>query len=699
MAVLGIALTLPSLRVGWLVDDHFHRITLQGSSRLAAFLPARTDIFRFAEGGRPQARTLMDLGIMPGAWWLMPETQAAFWRPATMVTHLIDGALWPDSAVAMHAHSILWYGLLILMVALLYRRMMGLGLAAGLAVPLFAIDDAHAMPVAFLANRNSLICAVFGVGAVIAHHRRRQGGGIRWALLALGSLLLSLLAKEAGVAVLGFLLAYELCLAAGSWRRRALALLPAAVVIVAWRIAWTGLGYGLRNVGFYVDPLEEPYRFLLAIVQRLPIYLLGQWAVPSADVCWLWAERSHNMMAYLTAMGLLVVAGLIWMIAPIVRADRMARFWAVAMFLAAVPACSTLPSDRLMMFIGIAAMGLLSRVLVAFAVDDAADDAVDESPFRGHRPSVRWRRAIVWSLIGIHLLLAPVSLAVRASGWGLRDISVRSEPPLLTDPSLPDRDVIFVNPPIALLAHYLPILQDLHDQPIPRRTRALAPGRHPMTVHRPDKHTLVIEPQHGYFDAVLDQLLRDERFPASVGEQITLAGMTVTIREVLPDGRPRSVAFRFDVSLEDRSLLWLQWKEGTWQRFIPPPVGQAITLDASFPWPWPFDWTSKPVASPRNSSAIQGEETSLPRRHGTRGEEKHSDSCDSSASSTLCKRRGESLVQIQRWLGESFDHSTGTLRAGAPTRRNASSPRRTSSSTTYKLGTINSVIPVANRIP
>jgi len=48
----------------------------------------------------------------------------------------------------MHAHSLMWFGLLVVAVTLLYRRLMGLTLAAGLAALLYAVDDAHGMPVA-----------------------------------------------------------------------------------------------------------------------------------------------------------------------------------------------------------------------------------------------------------------------------------------------------------------------------------------------------------------------------------------------------------------------------------------------------------------------------------------------------------------------------------------------------------------------
>ncbi len=67
------------------------------------------------------------------------------------MTHWIDYQLWPDSPLLMHAHSLIWLGLAAATAAFLYRRFEP-SATAGLAVLLFAIDDAHIMPAMWLAN-------------------------------------------------------------------------------------------------------------------------------------------------------------------------------------------------------------------------------------------------------------------------------------------------------------------------------------------------------------------------------------------------------------------------------------------------------------------------------------------------------------------------------------------------------------------
>ena len=125
---LGMLLTLPSLWGGWVIDDHYHRQVLLGSDRLQGILGSRLDLFRFFDGDPERTQRMMDLGIVP--WWTVKDLRGAFWRPVTALTHWIDYALWPATPALMHLQSVVWYGLLIFVVALLYRRLLGSTLVA-----------------------------------------------------------------------------------------------------------------------------------------------------------------------------------------------------------------------------------------------------------------------------------------------------------------------------------------------------------------------------------------------------------------------------------------------------------------------------------------------------------------------------------------------------------------------------------------
>ena len=526
------------------------------------------DIFRFIDGDPQRTGSMMDDGVLP--WWTYRALKAAFWRPVTALTHGLDYQLWPRWPVLMHAHSIMWFALLVFIVSWYYRRLMGLTLASGLAAFLWAIDDAHGMPIAFLANRNIMVCMTFGVWALWAHDRWRRD---HWRYGAwAGPLLLvtALLAKESGVAVFAYLFSYALFLDRAGWKKGFVSLLPYVGVIVTWRVIWTHLGYGMSGAGMYVDPVTEPIRFAGSVLKHAPILLLGQWGVPQADISYV---PGVNMR--IVWMGAVIFEAIIlWLMIPLLRQDRRACFWALGMIFSVIPACATLAADRMLFFVGLGGMGLLSLFLCEVFGRESR-----YRPWRGWRyivPVV----GIIFVLI--HVVLAPVLLPLRASySLGLKNfleaITVRT----VLDDSVARQDVIIVNPPVPMAALYLPVHREVQGLLPPRRVRVLASGYPSVEVERWDAYTLKICPAAGFMPLLFDQLFRNERFPFRRGEQVELAGMSAEIVALNEDNRPSEVIFRFAVPLEDASLRWLRFEEGEFITFIPPPVGESVTLHIS----------------------------------------------------------------------------------------------------------------------
>jgi hypothetical protein len=75
-------------------------------------------------------------------------------------------------------------------------------------------------------------------------------------------------------------------------------------------------------------------------------------------------------------------------------------------------------------------------------------------------------------------------------------------------------------------------------------------------------------------------MFRDKKHAFRVGDRVELTGMAVEIRKLTGDGRPAEAAFTFAVALEDPSLRWLQYKDGSFVPFIPPAVSQTVVLQA-----------------------------------------------------------------------------------------------------------------------
>lgn len=567
VALVAIVLTLPSVFTGWVVDDYFHRVTLTGEGMFAPFVRARFDLFQFFDGDPQRTWRMMDLGFAP--WWTYPHIRGAFWRPLTVLTHWLDYQLWPNSPALMHVQSVLWWGAAAAAVAWLYRRLMAPAWLAGLAALLYAIDDARAMPVGFLANRNALPAVLFGVLALLAHDSWRRGGRRGGAWLAPLLLAASLLSAEAGIATCAYLAAHAVFLDRAGWRRGLLALSPYVVVVVAWRVAWSAQGYGVAGIGLYVDPLNEPLRFLQTLGTHAPLLLLGQWAGPPPELSILLTPTGA---AWHWRAAVVVVAAMTLIVWPLVRRDRLARFWALGMLLALVPVCATFPADRLLVFAGIGAFGLIAQFLRF--VFDPANRAAAPQLWRG--PA----KVMAGLLVVIHLGLAPLALPLRSSDPCGARLASRYALRLPADVDLAGRELIVVNLPNFLHGAYFLPEREAAGLPVPQRLRVLASGMQAVDIRRPDARTLVIRPQRGFISWRFEELVRDERFPMHIGERVALTGMTVKVTALTDDERPAEARFGFDVPLEDPRLYWVCYRDGGFQPFDLPAVGERLSLPA-----------------------------------------------------------------------------------------------------------------------
>jgi hypothetical protein len=565
-AALAVLLALPALCAGLMLDDYYHRTVLLGTSRLRPLLGPPSDMFRFFRGDPNRTGELMDIGLFP--WWTDPSLKAEFLHALTVLTHRLDYALWPNSPVLMHAHSLLWLGALVAVTGAFYRRILGATWSAGVAALLFAVDDAHGGTVGFLANRNALVAATFGVSALIAHDRFRRDGSRPAALLAPLLLLAALFSKEEGIGACAYLGAYALFVdPKGRWRGW-LVLWPYAAAVIAWGALRASWGYGVQDMGLYIDPLTDATRFLAAAAGRLPILLLGQWSPIPADLA---AVLSPRGIAGLWWIAMAFLGLISFAMAPLLRRNPLARFWACGMLLATIPVCATLPMDRLLTFVGIGAFGLLAQYW-AFIFSDAV----------GAPSQALWcvpATALAWLLVAVHAVLAPIILPLRAANpagprWVEKRLYVRT--PL--GKSVEDQTVVIVNAPSPVNACYFILLRELSGQSVPRHTRVLAPAIPAVSIRRLDERTLAIRPQGGYLRWILDQVFRSERRPLALGEQVMLTGMTVTVTALTANGRPAEATFQFDVPLESPSLLWLCFRGDGFEPFTPPAVGQEAEI-------------------------------------------------------------------------------------------------------------------------
>jgi hypothetical protein len=231
-----------------------------------------------------------------GPWWFDAAAERRFLRPLTGATHWLDFRLWPDAAWWMRVENCLIYFVLSALAAYGYVHFCGSGWAAAVAGLMFAVDDAHAQSLSMIAGRNTLLSAIFGLGALLAHHSQSTAPGRARGVLAPLLFATSLLASEGGLAMLGCLVAHAICVDQRPAGARARSLLPHAGIAAVWGVAYASGGYGAGDGRFYRDPVADPLGTLASGLLDLPVWLASQLTLgliaPHASSRWVSSSRS-----------------------------------------------------------------------------------------------------------------------------------------------------------------------------------------------------------------------------------------------------------------------------------------------------------------------------------------------------------------------------------------------------------------------
>jgi len=602
LVVLAIVIMTPALKVGWIMDDVIHRLALLDASRVSDELldlfAVPTDrgrlsfavnhLYSFIHPGVNLAGPT-DYGLLP--WWTFESLRISFWRPITSFTLWLDYQLFPDSALLMHTHSILWFAAVVFLVTMLYRRLIGPAWIAGLAGLLYALDDNYYFPVMLLANRHILLALVFGILALFAHWRWRRHNSLPAAGLAFCCFTLSLLSAEAGIATLIYIFAYALTLDNGTYIKRTLSLTPYLIVVVLWRIIYNALGHGAYGSGFYVDPVREPILFAAAVLKRSPILLQGQLG-PVPSIIYMFLSEQARIVAWFIAAGF--VAFVLIMFIPMLRKNRVSRFWFIAALLSVLPICATVPQNRNLFFVGIGAMALVAQFVAGLFTKES------------WLPKSSLWRIPAW-LLCIILLLTHVGLAGLSRAYipKMLNLTIRESKEKILDigplPELEKQDLIVVNTLNSGLYNAIFFFRAQQGQSQPRAFRALCLGLSEVEATRTKDNVILLRSRNGslfsaihqpnvhplhwvYFHERFNSLVRSSVHPFHIGDRFDLPRMSVEVKEVDSRGRPMQALFTFAVSLDDPSLRWLRWdwKKRSFSPFTVPAIGERAEIAGPF---------------------------------------------------------------------------------------------------------------------
>lgn len=555
-AVLAVLLSSPGLGGGLVADDWFHRAHLDDRSTM---MPEGRgpilDLFAFFPTD-PEVRAQQQaIGVMP--WWFSPNAKGAFFRPLSALTHAFDWRIIGDFPWLHHAHSLAWMFGCVLIVGALFREWFGPGRVAALATLFFALDDAHAWPATWIANRNGLVALSFGAAAAWAHLRHRRAAGPGWLTALL--LALALLSAEAGSATILLLLALEIG-HVESWPSRVRRWIPLLAVSIFWALTWKILGYGIQGSGLYIDPVREPLRFLSVLPERVGALSAAAWLNIPVDF---WVFLTPAVAGPFGAALGAVALGFVIFVARACFSDARLRQAIAVAVLCLLPNVAAFCMERVTTFSVLGVCGALS-VVCAPRLESA----------------LRWRDHFVltWHL--------PVSAAMLlAKSWFVPTFmgtlgAVAAAVP--QDAAMANDQLVIVSG-VEIFTAYIPIAKEIIGEPVPSAMLVIAPPATPISLTRVDNHSIVVNAPTGMFRHAIERLCRTEPFHR--GETVQTRVANVVVNEVNPDGLPTRVTLRFELPLDSPRLRWLAPHDGVYSAWIPPQMGETLHVVPLLPLP------------------------------------------------------------------------------------------------------------------
>ncbi|MCA9638600.1 MAG: hypothetical protein KC420_21370, partial [Myxococcales bacterium] len=425
----------------------------------------------------------------------------------------------------------------------------------------FTVDSTHGAPVAWIAQRNALLAAIFAVACLLAHDRWRRGGARAGPLAALVFLACALLSAELGVSTIALLVAYGLALDPAGWRRGLWATLPAGALAILWLALYGALGFGARACGAYVDPIHSPAIFLGLLPERLAALVMMDLG-PSQAIHL--AFEAWPLRVAAQALAWAAAAIVIGVVVARLRGDHYLRFATIAFALALAPIASSIPGDRLLLIASVASSAMIAGTIVALAGD--------------RRRLARVAAALVAI---VHLVLAPIALVasfepITRYVFGAPIDAVGRE---LAEPqALAHQSLIVVHAPSVLHGLQLPGYRALAGLGAPAFTHVLGSGPGPALVTRTGPRALELREPAGFLVDPTASFYRGVDVPLRTGDTVATLAYRAEVIEVDGAGRPTLVRFEFTRKLEHPSLRLVAWDGRDYVDLAPPAIGEAIRL-------------------------------------------------------------------------------------------------------------------------
>ncbi len=560
--VLGFVVFFPSIRAPLLLDDYIHRAMAHG------VFPAPRGPFDLYDFVSFRDRSvLVDRGILP--WWTDPSLEIRFFRPLSSLLLYVDHRTMGTSPFLLHIHSFLWWMLAVLGARGLFSRFLPPRVVL-IATTVFALAPCHAVPLAWLANREALVSLAFGLSALGKYEDFRASRSLRDGLFAAILFSLALLAGEYTLLMVGYVGALELYRAPKeSPARRATGLAPFVLPVIGYLVARNVLGYGTAGSAVYSDPTREPLLYVTQAPRR--IFTLAADAWLSLDQATIGASVSTWTLVFVVLVGVLFVGKPVKE-AIFSRDDRSRRFLLALLlgsFASFLPILAVVPSPRLL---GTAMVGVAA--IVAVVLDHVW---ISPTPANGHTAIGERTAAAALAFGFFHLVHAPINSWVSASIVQKGAVRFAYYATKLGGhlAERPDAEVIVARN-LGTSTLFVPFAVTPNGAP-PAKWRTLAETGH-MLVNREDERTFTLTVPEGasVFPIGRGNLFRPQHATLAPGAVLVGQRMRAEILAV-NEGGPSKVRFIFDVAPDE--AIWISETSKGFPETPPPEPGFGAPFD------------------------------------------------------------------------------------------------------------------------
>lgn len=384
---------VPSIVCGFFADDWLHRLALD---QLPDIFNEQINLFGLIRS-TDEVIAFKRFGLAP--WWTDLDVRINFWRPIPSITHWLEYRAFGHSTIAAHLISIAFYACSVFLVYRLLSRYLTAGIPLVLGVLVYAVDDAHALNIVWIANRNETIGGIFVLLALLAFLRHREEGGLKYGFLTLLAYIGALLSKESGLILPLFVLAHIVVFPEKPGQSLVARVRPflgwlvalGAISIVFLYVYFVVLKHG-ANTAYYLNPGKNPalwaanffrsgFYHAVILATGVPLHVLSSTPI-----------RDYPAAAAL--LGAMTVGFwiLVW---KWLRTDRPLRFFVLTMIAGQVIVTTSFPDPRNL---------LLPSIGFAYVVARVFEEALK----RFEATKDRFSRAVSWSIVGLHLVLAPI---------------------------------------------------------------------------------------------------------------------------------------------------------------------------------------------------------------------------------------------------------------------------------------------------